>query len=143
MRRKQVLSARLDVGERLLHVGRHFPVHISEDHLVEAEDRVQRRAQLVTHAGEEVRLVLARFLELLALLRDLAEQARVLDRHRGLGGESLEELDDFRRERTRRLAAYRERADDVIVTQQRDRQHGAVAGLDEEFLARCFDSRGP
>jgi hypothetical protein len=51
----------------------------------------------VAHAGEEVRLVLARLLELLAFLGDLAEQAGVLDRHRGLGGECLHELDDFRR----------------------------------------------
>ena len=35
------------------------PVNLAEDHLVESENRVERRAQLVAHAGEEVGLGLA------------------------------------------------------------------------------------
>ena len=38
--------------------------HPLAQHLREADDRVQRRPQLVRHVGEEVRLVLARRLEL-------------------------------------------------------------------------------
>ena len=53
---------------------------VLQQHLGDADDRVERRAQLVAHVGEELRLVLARDLELPALLLDLAEQPRVLDR---------------------------------------------------------------
>ena len=42
----------------------HVAVDLVEDHLVEAEDRVHRRAQLVAHVGEEVGLGLAGPLEL-------------------------------------------------------------------------------
>ena len=59
-----MLSARLDVRERLLHAGGHFAVDLAEDHLVETEDRVERRPQFVAHAREEVRLVPARRFEL-------------------------------------------------------------------------------
>ena len=64
-----------------------------EQHLGEADDRVERRAQLVRHVGEELRLVLVGDLELAALVLDLAEQARVLDRDHRLVGEGLEQRD--------------------------------------------------
>ena len=60
-----------------------------EQHLGEADDRVQRRAQLVRHVGQELGLVLVRDLELAALVLDLAEQPRVLDRDHRLVGEGL------------------------------------------------------
>jgi hypothetical protein len=41
--------------------------HLLREHLGEADDRVERRAQLVRHVGEELRLVLVRLLELAAL----------------------------------------------------------------------------
>ncbi len=56
-------------------------------HLGVADDGVQGRAQLVAHVGQELRLVLARDLELAALLLDLGEQPHVLDGDHGLVGE--------------------------------------------------------
>jgi hypothetical protein len=53
---------------------------IPEADPVQAQDGVERGAQLVAHVSEELRFVLARLRELAALLPDLAEQARVLDR---------------------------------------------------------------
>ena len=47
---------------------------IGHHHLGEADDGVERRAQLVAHVGEELRLVLARHLELAALFLHLREQ---------------------------------------------------------------------
>jgi hypothetical protein len=67
-------------------------------HLAVADDGVERRAQLVRHVGEELRLVAVGDLELAALVLDLAEQARVLDGDGRLGGEGLEEVHDLRRE---------------------------------------------
>ena len=46
---------------------------ILPQHLGDTDDSVERRAQLVAHIGEELRLVLARFRELPALVFDLAE----------------------------------------------------------------------
>jgi Sulfatase len=72
-------------------------------HLSDADDGVERRAQLVAHIGEELRLVLARFLKLSAFFLDLVEQSRVPDSEHGLGRESLQELDDIFREFSRCL----------------------------------------
>ena len=75
-----------------------------DDELGVAQDGVERRAQLMAHVGEELRLVLARDLELAALLLDLAEQAGVLDRQRGLRGEGLQQLEHLGWVFTRRPA---------------------------------------
>jgi len=55
-----------------------------------AEDGIERRAQLVAHIGEELRLVLARGFELPALVLDFVEKARVLDCQHRLGGKGLQ-----------------------------------------------------
>ena len=74
-------------------------------HLGDADDGVQRRAQLVRHVGEKLRLVLARRLQLLALLLDLLEQPRVLDGEHRLGSERLQQRNDGLRELARRPCA--------------------------------------
>src|SRR6516164_9071521 len=58
-----------------------------------AQDGVERRAQLVTHIGEKLRLVLARFFKLPALVLDFIEQTHVLDGDRGLVGEGSDQFD--------------------------------------------------
>ena len=99
---QKVLAARLHLRERRLHVARHLAVHVTEDHLVEAEQQLSGVLSQA-HDREELRLVLARDLELPALLGDLAEQSGVLDRERGLRGESLEEIHYFRGKRSGRV----------------------------------------
>jgi len=47
----------------------------------------------VRHRRQELALVPARYLELLALVLDLLEELDVLDRDRGLVRESLDKLD--------------------------------------------------
>ena len=66
---------------------------ILPQHLGDADDGVERRAQLVAHVGEELRLVLARLGELAALVLDLVEQPHVLDRDHRLVGEGGKQLD--------------------------------------------------
>jgi hypothetical protein len=61
--------------------------HPLAQHLREADDRVERRAQLMRHVGEEFGLVATRRLELPTLDLDLAEQPCVLNRQGRLGGE--------------------------------------------------------
>ena len=109
---------------------------ILEQHLGDADDGVQWRAQLVTHVGEELRLVLARHLELVALLLDLAEQPRILNGQRRLRGEGLEQLDRIGGELARRLAPHDERADDLAGTQERNHQPCSVPGAQDRFIDR-------
>ena len=54
--------------------------HLLAQHLGEAEDRVQRRAELVRHVREEVRLVLAGRLQLAALHVERGQRERELVR---------------------------------------------------------------
>ena len=69
-------------GEDVVEVLRLLLVHLAEhplaQHLGEAEDRVQRRPQLVRHVGQELGLVPAGRLELAALLVQLGECRREL-----------------------------------------------------------------
>src|SRR5689334_434509 len=69
-----------------------FAIDAVENEFGVAEDGVERRAEFVAHVGEELRLVLARDLELATLLLDLAEQARVLNRQYRLRGKGLKKL---------------------------------------------------
>ena len=48
------------------------------------------------HVGEKLRLVPIGCLDLTALLLDLTEEPRVLDRQSGLGRKGLKKLHDFR-----------------------------------------------
>src|SRR5262249_12614343 len=63
------------------------------DQLGIAQDSVERRAQLVAHIGQELRLVLARLFKLPALVLDFVEQAHVLDGDCGLVGEGRDQFD--------------------------------------------------
>ena len=56
-----------------------------------ADDGIERRAQLVAHIGEELRLVLAGDLELAALVVDFVEQPRILNRQNRVRSESLDQ----------------------------------------------------
>ncbi len=58
-----------------------------------ANDGVERRAQLVAHVREELRLVLARLSQLLALLLKLDEKPRILDSDDRLVCECLNQCD--------------------------------------------------
>ena len=66
---------------------------IGDHHLGQPDDGIERRAQLVAHAGDELRLVLAGLRQLPVLILDFVEQPHVLDRDRGLVGEGLDQLD--------------------------------------------------
>ena len=126
----------LDALEHGLRLFRRFAVDAVEDQFGVAEDGVERRAQLVAHVGEELRLVLARHRELLALLLDLAEQPRVLDRHHRLVGEGLQQVDGGLRKFAGRLAPHHQRADDVVGTEQRHDQQRAEALAQVDLVDR-------
>ena len=72
----------------------------AQDDAGKADDRIQRRAQLVTYIGKKLRLVAVGGLELLVLFLDFLEQPDVFNRDHCLVGEGLKECDLFVCERT-------------------------------------------
>ena len=82
----------------------------------------------MAHARYELRLVLARLLQLAALVLDLTEKARILDRQYGLRGEGLQEFDDVLRKFTGLLTPDHERPDDAVCANQRHDQTRSKSG---------------
>ena len=64
---KEVGSSAVYALQRLLRLFRAEARRIGDHHLGQTDDGVERRAQLVAHAGDELRLVLARLLQLSVL----------------------------------------------------------------------------
>src|SRR6478672_3495001 len=89
---KEVGPGGIDTAQRFQRVFRAEARRVGDHHLGQADDGVERSAQLVAHAGEELRLVLARQLKLAALVLDLAKQPCVLNRQHGLRGEGLQQF---------------------------------------------------
>ena len=109
---------------------------LSRTELGIAEDRVERRAQLVAHIGEELRLVLARDLELVALDLDFVEQAGVLDRQHRLRREGLQQVDRALGKLAGRFSAHDEGADDAVGAEQRNEDPRQVPGIQHDLLQR-------
>ena len=112
--------------------------HALQQDLGEPDHGVERRPQLVRHAGEELRLVPARHLELAGLLLQLAEQPRVDDRQRRLAREGLQAARTMSWEKSPGGASHDQSADDHSLVQHRHREHRSPAG----FLScpRCGSS---
>ena len=104
-----------------------FCTGVLEQHFGDADDRVQRRAQLVRHVGQELGLVLARGGELFAFLLDLLEVPRILHGEHGLAGERLQQPDDPLGKLGRIPAPDDQPADHAIFPQQRHREQCAEA----------------
>src|SRR6516225_5899132 len=103
---------------------------ILPQHFADANDGVERRAQFMTHVGEELRFVLTSLCERTALFRDLAEQSSVLDCQNRLRGKCLEKLDRALAEFAWLFAPYHQRADNLFSTEQRHVEQCAKAGAD-------------
>src|SRR5262249_15729622 len=115
---EQMAPVALQALQHYARLLRHLPVDVIENEFGVAEDRIERRAQLVAHVGEELRLVLACLRKLLALLIDLVEQPRVLDRQHRLIGKRFEEVDRALGEFAGLLAPDYKGADDLIAAEQ-------------------------
>ena len=127
-KREQMVARGVNVAQVLELLVVDLAKHLLAQHLGEADDRVERRAQLVRHVGEELRLVLVGHLELAALGLDLVEQARVLDRDHRLVGEGLEQRQLLVAERRRRVARDLDRADAVSFPDHRREGDREAAG---------------
>ena len=125
---EQVLAVALHALQHALRLVRQIAVEAVGHHLGVAEDGVERRAQLVAHVGEELRLVLARHLELATLFLYLGEQAHVLDGDNRLGGEGFEQFDLARRERSGCGLAQQHAANRIALSKHGGRQQRTDAG---------------
>src|SRR5215467_1400710 len=130
-KREQMASGAQDALERLDLVRSIEIAGVFEQQIGHTDDGVERRPQLVAHVREELRLVLARGLELPALDLDLAEETRVLDGERGLCREGPQQLKDSRRELPGDLPKDGEGAEQVLLADERHREQGAVTGPHE------------
>src|SRR6202022_673577 len=80
----------------------------------------------MAHVGEELRLVLARFSELAALVLDFPEQPDILDRDRGLVGKGLDERDLLIRKGPYALQViYHHDAEQVVALQYGNSKHSS------------------
>ena len=108
-------------------------LRVFEQHFGDADNGIQRRAQLVRHVGKKLRFELARRLELLALLLDLLEQARILDRQHRLRGEGLQQRYRGIRKQAAFRAAHHQRADHLLIADQRHAEIRMYAFAQHEF----------
>src|SRR5262249_37880587 len=114
----------MDAVERLQHLFCAETRGVCNQHVGQTDDGIERRAQLMAHAGEELRLVLARQLELAGLFLDFLQQphllycgARPVREGRGAVGLPV-------RERAYRKTAQHEYADWHSFPQERHTEKG-------------------
>src|SRR6516165_2981436 len=135
---EQVLAVGLKSFEYAKHLLGRLAVSAVRHQFGIAQDGVERRAQLVAHIGEELRLVLACFGELAALVLDFVEQPHVFDGDGRLVGERGGEVDLPLGERTDDSAVQVEHANRGSVAQERHTEHGAKAGSFLNFNQSVF-----
>ncbi len=82
-----------------------LPFGLAQHQAGKADDRIERRAQLVADVGEKLRLVFVGGFELLIFVLDFLEQANILDGDDGLVGEGLKQGDLLIGERLRTSSA--------------------------------------
>src|SRR5262245_31128340 len=92
------------------------------------QDGVERRAQLMTHIGKELRLVLARLFKLVALFLDFVKQPHVLDRDPSLVSEGGSQLYLLIGKRAYRFATQNYHSGGVSFSQEWDAEDGVEAG---------------
>src|SRR5215831_2668268 len=97
---EQVFRADENLLEILLLKISNLPAGSPQNDTGKADDRIQRRAQLMTDIGEKLRFVTVGGLELFVLVLDFLEQTNIFNSDHRLVGESLKEGDLFVRERT-------------------------------------------
>src|SRR5262249_60076081 len=90
----------------------------------------------MAHAGHELRLVLARLLQLAALVLDLTEQSRVLDGQHRLRRERLQEVNGPLGKVARLLAPDHKRPDDTICADQGHDEARPKSGPHRNFSDR-------
>jgi hypothetical protein len=119
-------------AQRLCRLFRAKARRIADHHLGQPDDGIERGAQLMAHAGDELRLVLACHFELTALFLHLGEQIGVLDGQHGLRREGLQQIDAVLGKLARRFSPHHQHTDEAFRTEQRHDQHCSVSGPQQD-----------
>src|SRR5215813_4407619 len=90
---EQMLAIGLKAFEYAKHVLGRLAISTVRHQFSVPQDGVERRAQLVTHIGKELRLVLACDFELAALVLDFVKQSHVLESYTRLVSEGCHQVD--------------------------------------------------
>src|SRR5215471_2004613 len=135
---KEMSPSAVHALQRLLRFFRAEPRGVRDHHFGQPDDGIERRAQLVAHAGDELRLVLACSFELPALVLDFVEQPNVLDRDRRLVREGRGEIDVSVAESSYHSAHQHNHADRDSFAQQGNAEHGTGAHLSCGSAQRVF-----
>src|SRR6516162_5286452 len=126
----------------LLRLFRPEPLGVRDHHFGQPDDGIERRAQLVAHAGDELRLVLTRLCELATLVLDFVEQPHVLDRDRRLVREGRDQLDLLVGEPLNGAARQDQHAGRSALAQHRHAEDCAHVGepgsYSQPYLRICF-----
>src|SRR5262249_42534338 len=134
---KKVSTSAMHALQRLLRLLRAETRRVGDQHVGQPDDGVKRRAELVAHAGNELRLMLAGQLKLAALVLDLAEQARILDREHRLGRERLQEINGTLGKVAWLFAPDYECSDDLVCAYQRHNKARTIAGPHRDLSQRA------
>ena len=134
--REEVPAGVANVAEVVLLTVVEVAEHALQQDLGEADDRVQRGAQLVRHAREELGLVLTGDRQLAALAGQLLVQSRVGEGDGRLAGEGGEQVAHLLAERPGSAPADHEGADDVVVAAEWYGDQGSPA-IGMEDLEVC------
>src|SRR5262249_5180385 len=113
-------------------------LRILPEHLADADNGIERGAQLMAHVGEELRLVLARLGKLAALVLNFVEQPHVLDRDACLVGKRRRQLDLLVGEGAHGATEQEKNADWHSFSQQRHADTGSVASLPLRYRQAIF-----
>ena len=133
---QQVLAGSVDVAQVLLLPLVDVAEHALQENFGEAEHRIERGAQLVRHARQELRLVPARELELEALLLQLPVQLRVEQRQGGLACERFQQVDGLLGEVAGALPTDDQGADDLALAEHGYGDQRAPAGVPQDLQVR-------
>src|SRR5215813_3669060 len=91
---------------------------IADHHFGQPDDSVERGAQLMAHAGNELRLVLACHFELTALFLHLGEQIGVLDGQHALRRKGLQQIERVLGKLAGSFSPHHQHTDETFRTEQ-------------------------
>ena len=123
-------------AQRLRRLFRAEALRIAHHHLGQPDDGIERGTQLVAHAGDELRLMLARHFELAALLLYFREQIGVLDGQHRLRREGLQQIEGVLGKRAGRFAPHHQHTDEAFRTKQWHNQRRSESGAQQDVEHR-------
>ena len=128
-------ARRVNIAQVVLLLGVDLAEYLFQQYFREADDRVERRPELVRHVGKKLGLVLVGDLELAALVLDFTEQPHVLERNRRLVAEGSKQANLAIAEWPHLLPPDQNRTERLSFPVERRDQDRAVTEACRQFVA--------